>query len=103
MHWSEAAQQAQGAVLKAIPTEWKLPKPQSEYFEDIRSVPRRCGILTAQQIQITEQSARKLVQRLTAQEITSVEVVEAFCARAAIAQQLVKYGAYSEKLASREC
>ena len=91
MHWQDAAQQAQGQVHAAIPSEWKLPKPQEEYLhQDIRSVPRNCGILTEEQLTITEQSATRLVKRLAAGEITSAQAVKAFCTRAAIAHQLVR-------------
>ncbi len=60
MRWQDAARQAQGQVHAAITSEWKLPKPQAEYLmQDIGSVPRSCGILTEEQLTITEQFSHK--------------------------------------------
>lgn len=80
-----------------IPSEWRLS-------DDIRaSVPadghlieadivRRSGVLSDKELDITENySAADLLQRLSGGEFRSVDVTTAFCKRAAIAQQLVRY------------
>jgi amidase len=83
--------QAQGAVLDSIPPKWKLSTEIISQAKKGRSidVPRSCGKLTAAQIEITEQTATELLQKISESIYTSVEVTEAFCARAAIAHQLV--------------
>ncbi|EXJ89088.1 hypothetical protein A1O3_02152 [Capronia epimyces CBS 606.96] len=90
MQWSKVAEEAQNTVLDAIPTAWRLAptsKPKSPAASVIH-VPRDCGVLTPKQIEITEQSLVALTEKIARRELTSVEVTEAFCARAAIAHQL---------------
>jgi len=53
-------------------------------------VPRTCGILSEKELDITENyDATALVEKMAKGEFKSVEVVTAFCKRAAIAQQCV--------------
>jgi amidase len=56
----------------------------------VLDVPRRSGILTKKELDITENhDATDLVSKMAKGELKSVEVVTAFCKRAAIAQQCV--------------
>lgn len=80
-----------------IPKEWQL---QKEYLENVDAksnlnvlgVPKQCGILTDKELDITENyDATALLAKLAAKELSSYEVVLAFCKRAAIAQQLVTF------------
>lgn len=80
-----------------IPKEWIL---SSKYLENVNEnsdlnvldVPRKCGILSEKELDITENyDATALIERLAAKEVSSYEVVVAFCKRAAIAQQLVSH------------
>lgn len=89
LRWQEAAQQKKDAIDNAIPPQWRLGQPYNQLPSDVRSVPRTCGILSPEQIDITERTASDLVEQLRSGKISSTKVVEAFCARAAIAQQLV--------------
>lgn len=89
MSWQEAARKAQDAVNNAILPQWKLPPGCTERLKDVRSIPRICGLLSKEQIRVTELSAKELVKNLASGELSSSEVTEAFCARAAIAHQLV--------------
>lgn len=66
---------AQASVHDAIPKKWKAPA--------------KVLVLTSAQIEITEQTATELVVKLASGKLSSIEVTEAFCARAAIAHQLV--------------
>lgn len=53
-------------------------------------VPRTCGILTEKELDITENyDATALVEKMAKGDLKSVEVVTAFCKRAAVAQQCV--------------
>ncbi|CAK7231353.1 hypothetical protein SBRCBS47491_007902 [Sporothrix bragantina] len=89
MDWQHIATTCQAAVLKAIPAKWTLPAPINASVTDVTGVPRSCGLLTERQLFLTEQTADALVQQLQTGKLTSVEVTEAFCARAAIAHQVV--------------
>lgn len=90
--YSGVAAKAQAEVHNAIPAVWKLSSAQLELpgNANVTDIPRTCGILTPAQIGITEHTATELLAKLSTGELSSVEVTEAFCARAAIAHQLVK-------------
>jgi len=55
---------------------------------DVTRIPETCGLLTAEELAITELDATALCQRIAAGELTAVEAVTAFGKRAAIAHQL---------------
>lgn len=78
-----------------LPKEWLL---QPKYLENIGpdspvnvlDVPRKSGILSEKELDITENhDATALLEKLASKQLTSYEVVLAFCKRAAVAQQLV--------------
>ncbi|EME83614.1 uncharacterized protein MYCFIDRAFT_47042 [Pseudocercospora fijiensis CIRAD86] len=84
------AARAQHIVLDSIPQQWRLSaeakaraqrNPKHGVFE--------CSILSRRQIRITELSASELLQKIYNGRLSSYEVTVAFCARAAIAHQLV--------------
>lgn len=90
--YQELAAKAQAAVHDAIPASWKL-SPETLDLPDnanVIDIPKTCGILTPDQIDITELTLTELVAKLASGKLTSVQVTEAFCARAAIAHQLVR-------------
>ena len=90
MHWETAAKEMRDAIDQAIPQKWKLQDSQKENLEDVRNIPKTCGLLSQEDLDITQQSATDLVRKLAIGKLSSVRVVEAFCARAAIAHQLVR-------------
>ncbi|KAJ9224000.1 hypothetical protein DTO169C6_3620 [Paecilomyces variotii] len=57
-------------------------------------LPYRCGLLTPQELRITEHTAVKLLQRIHDGTYSAVEVTKAFCKRAAIAHQATNCLAY---------
>jgi len=88
--WQSIATATQQSILDSIPSKWRLSqKDKNPSVKDKRSIPKTCGILTTKQLQITETTATLLLDQLRTRAISSVEVTEAFCARAAIAHQLV--------------
>ncbi len=89
MGWESIASSAQRSVLGAIPEKWRLPSKDPS-LTDVRKVPETCGLLTQKQLAITEHTATGLLSKLHSETWSSVEVVEAFCGRAAIAHQLVR-------------
>ncbi|KAI9660569.1 MAG: hypothetical protein M1821_009921 [Bathelium mastoideum] len=87
--WQDIAKHKQEEQAAKIPKEWLLSSKPSPNLNAVIDVPRRCGILTEQEVYITEQhDATALVTKLAKRELSSEEVVTAFCKRAAIAHQL---------------
>lgn len=85
---------------KAIPDAWrldpallkdlKIPLETSKNNLQALDLPRRSGILSPRELEITESySVQQLLDGLANSELTSVEVTTAFCKRAAIAHQAV--------------
>ncbi|KAH7392809.1 amidase signature domain-containing protein [Pyrenochaeta sp. MPI-SDFR-AT-0127] len=94
-NWETLTKQKREQVKAKIPAEWRLPSELTANFHEkatisVLDVPRSSGILTAKELEITENyDATDLVGRLASGELKSVDVVTAFCKRAAIAQQCV--------------
>jgi amidase len=84
----EIASKARQGVLDSIPAKWKLSS-STQVPSNVMEIPKTCGILTPKQIEITEKTATELLVKLANGYLSSVEVTEAFLARAAIAHQLV--------------
>lgn len=85
------AERAQKRVLDSIPPRWRLSPDiiAKSSTGDVRHVVAECGILTAAQITIINQTATDILRRLEQKEWAASEVTEAFCASAAVAHQLV--------------
>lgn len=87
----QAKAAAKAAEAKAkIPAEWLLPEGLvSDDQLNVLDVPRTCGILTPEELSITEDhDATALRDKLAKGELTAFQVTVAFCKRSAIAQQL---------------
>jgi len=88
--WQLIARRKQQEQIDAIPKDWTLKTRPAADRNNVLAIPRECGILSSREIEITEKyDATALVQELAAKRLKSVDVVTAFCKRAAIAQQLV--------------
>ncbi|KAJ5924995.1 Amidase [Penicillium verhagenii] len=91
--WQSLVQKKQADVAARIPAAWRLSAEYINISEtantNVLDVPRRCGILSPQQIEITENyDATDLLEMIHNQKLSAYEVTEAFCIRAAIAQQV---------------
>jgi amidase len=80
---------ALNCVQALIPSEWILKSPPPEDVLDVTGIPASCGVLTADEIKITETDAQELVEKLKKRALSAFEVTQAFCKRAAVAQALV--------------
>lgn len=89
MSWKQSADEIRQTLRDAIPAKWTLSPNHTAGLTDVTAVPATCGLLSADDLAITEQTATQLVAKLAAGQLSSVRVTEAFCARAAIAHQLV--------------
>ncbi|EDU46607.1 acetamidase [Pyrenophora tritici-repentis Pt-1C-BFP] len=91
--WHTLAASKRASVYSKIPPSWRLPASQTAQYTEtspisVVDVPRTCGILTEKELDITENyDATALVEKMAKGELKSVEVVTAFCKRAAVAQQ----------------
>lgn len=90
--WQELQAAKEAERNARIPEEWKLRPDQlpSEDVVDLRPIVKSCGILSPAELAITgeEYDATSLAAAIAAGKFTAVEVVTAFCKRAAVGQQL---------------
>ena len=67
-----------------------LQTPLQSHANNVMDMPRKCGLLSEQELQITEDyEVTALIAALASGKLTSLAVTTAFSKRAAIAQQLV--------------
>jgi amidase len=85
--WEERAADKRNRINDSIPQEWKIQSPPTE--DSVLDFPKNSGILSDQELAITESSASDLVRKLAQGELKAVDVTVAFCKRAALAHQLV--------------
>ena len=87
MTWEETAADKKERIEKSIPDEWRIKsKPVGD---SVMEYPAKSGILSSEELAITESSAAELVGKMAKGVLKSVNVTLAFCKRAALAQQLV--------------
>lgn len=87
--WKHAALRAREVLSDSIPTKWKLPTTFETPETNFQSAALDCGILTPRQVSLTNLTASELLPMLHTGELSAAELTEAFCARAAIAHQLI--------------
>ncbi|EED14245.1 general amidase GmdB [Talaromyces stipitatus ATCC 10500] len=98
--WRTLVAKKQIGIEQQIPADWRLPKEFNDsLFEEKKTaginliaadIPRRSGLLSESELDITENyTATALLELLASGKFSSVEVTTAFCKRAAIAQQLI--------------
>ncbi|KAF2736543.1 acetamidase-like protein [Polyplosphaeria fusca] len=88
--WETIAAEKRAAILRNIPVEFLVPArllpPPSQ--ADVTTFPRESGWFTERELDITESTATRLLQKLASRTWTSEDVTRAFCKRAAAAHQL---------------
>lgn len=89
MSWEAIAKKSQANVLLSVPERWRIDANAYSSLKDVTGVPASCGLLSEEQLDITELTATEIVERLASHKLTAVRVLEAFAGRAAIAHQLV--------------
>jgi hypothetical protein len=89
--WKEISARKKADQASRIPKEWLLAehsRPQAN-TNNLLDVPRRCGVLSQDEIRLTEDyDATSLLELLNAGKLKSKDVTTAFCKRAAIAHQV---------------
>lgn len=91
--WEHIAADKRGRIDKCIPPEWKISVSAAE--NSVIGIPASSGVLSPQELKITESTASELVPRLAKGELKAVDVTLAFCKRAALAHQLVSFHSMS--------
>jgi amidase len=87
MGWEEIAADKKKRIDESIPKEWRVEvKDQNGSFMDL---PASSGLLSSDELEITNSSAVDLVAKLASGQLKSVDVTLAFCKRAALAHQAV--------------
>ncbi|PMD62637.1 amidase [Hyaloscypha bicolor E] len=87
MAWEKTAADKKARIAASIPEEWRIKTLPTE--DSVMNFPKVSGIMSLEEIAITESSASDLVAQMAAGKLTSVAVTTAFCKRAALAHQLV--------------
>lgn len=94
--WKSIGRAKRDSCFEKIPKDWRLSASivsglDENSTQNVTSLPRECGILSAEEIEITESyDATALLEKLSTSQLSSLAVATAFCKRAAIAQQLVR-------------
>ncbi|KAK2027471.1 amidase [Colletotrichum zoysiae] len=91
--WEELARRCIEIQQKSIPKDYLLSEDRlpSQDRLNIQNVPYESGILTAEELRMTEQDSAGLQQRYMSGEWTVRQVVTAFLKRATIIQQLTNF------------
>lgn len=87
MGWEEIAADKKKRIADSIPQEWRIKSEPTDV--SVMAYPKESGIMSAEELAITESTAVDLVAQLAARKLTSVAVTTAFLKRAALAHQLV--------------
>lgn len=88
--WQEISAEKKAEQLARIPREWLIPETLRTDATDLRPTAEASGVLTDREVEITgnQHDATALLARIATGSLTAVEVVTAFCKRAAVAQQV---------------
>ncbi|KAJ5933748.1 Amidase [Penicillium verhagenii] len=90
MSWELIAAAKRQALQDSIPSEWVIPSaifPPEDQL-DVTTFPRESEFFTEFELEITSTPASEILSHITNGSWTSVEVTNAFCKTAAVAQQL---------------
>ena len=88
-NWDQLAADKRNRIAESIPSDWLIRTPPSD--NNVFAYPKESGLLSVKEVEITESSATDLVAQLAQGKLKSADVTLAFCKRAAIAQQLVRW------------
>ncbi|ANB11508.1 Amd2p [Sugiyamaella lignohabitans] len=87
-NWELVAKQKRHSVRAEIPSKWILDSiPSAD--EEPNTLEYLDKIVTKKTLSITSKTMRELIKQISSGELTSLEVTEAFCERAAYAHQIL--------------
>ncbi|KAH8430289.1 uncharacterized protein LDX57_007957 [Aspergillus melleus] len=103
--WEPQAQKARDILQQSIPAQWLLPSDQlpPATQKNVEDFPRKSGLLSARELDITEKTAIALMADMEAGILSAEEVVIAFLKRAVLGHQLLNFATefMTEKAISR--
>lgn len=86
--WKSLGTQKRDAILASIPQKWRIDNvPTREEKKDVTEYIRQ--FLDQKELEITETDAVGITQKIASGTWSAVDVIGAFCHRAALAHQLV--------------
>ena len=89
--YETVARTERARLAASIPLNLRLsPDLVANLPKDVSEVPETCGLLTEEQIRITQLDGTALAQEIASGKVTAVDAVTAVASRAAIAEQLVR-------------
>ncbi|EPY50597.1 acetamidase [Schizosaccharomyces cryophilus OY26] len=90
IQWEQIAAKYSAHRDSTIPSFMKLKTIPYKEVLNVTNVPATCGLLSPRELELTEKyDATALADLIKERKTTSVELVTAFCKRAAVAQQLL--------------
>ncbi|KAL4803953.1 amidase signature domain-containing protein [Aspergillus unguis] len=91
--WEAQGLKARNILEQSIPKQWTVPADQLPPVTQLNVLdfPRKCGILTDKELDITESSATALVKAMGKGQYSAEEVVVAFLKRSVIGHQLFNF------------
>lgn len=91
MSWQRITDKVQQDLLDSIPSKWRLPSNFDVSAESrVDTFIEERKLLSSRQLLLTSMDVSELASEIRSGNFTAFEVVEAFCARAAYAHQLVR-------------
>lgn len=78
--WQSVSWQKKDQQFARIPSQWRLPQSPPASVTNFLSIPRECGLLTEEELDITENyDATALALAIKEKKFTCVHVATAFC------------------------
>jgi hypothetical protein len=78
--WQQISWQKKDEQYARIPHEWRLPSKPSSDITTYMGIPRQCGILSQEELQITEEyDATALAEAIRSRTLKCIDVTRAFC------------------------
>ena len=97
--WEDIAQAKRLERASKIPKDWIISEALYKGHTNVIGIPETCGLLTPDELDITSNhDATALLESLANGALSSEAVTVAFCKRAAIAQQLVRFAVSMSRL-----
>ena len=87
--WQQAAAKKREAISALIPAGWRIPNPPPNEAQVDVTGSYIQQFLSRKEIEITETDAAAIASKTCSGQWKAVEVIKAFCHRAALAHQLV--------------
>ncbi|KAF2714864.1 acetamidase [Pleomassaria siparia CBS 279.74] len=89
LEWQLIVSRKKDEQRARIPSKWLLKSLPARDVISYVDIPRKCGVLSIEELHITEEyDATSLAEAIRNMKLKSVDVVTAFCKRAAVAHQL---------------